>query len=330
MAADRPDEVADAPKDGLRIASRLDPLALFVSQVPGQSEPSASRHAAVRPWSSTVTAPRHPAFPLLDDLLTLASGTQPSLWGLLPADLEARTGLSPDDLAQAIEHAVGYDLYFVSAHPGLEGVHHNPWRSVEASQPGFCAVTTRLLAAAGVPTMVVDAVTPSTLFATGHLMVATPAFWKSYLHFLTRVLDRGLAGVSHALGDLLSKPADGPGRMTVLGLIAARLLGVFLMADVPERWRVCKFSLPQQEAALNEHLRVLRDLKDAGLASASNAVLEGWLGYRLLYLMQAQGADWVRERLPRITPSGLLRASSVHPIDLVRPAAVRPAAATVS
>jgi len=295
-------------------------MALYLAPVAGNAPgQSLGRHPALRPF----TAPRAKAgaagrVAVVLGLNHLASKPQPALWGLVPADFEARTGLALDDFADAIVQRPGFDLYVVSAHPSLEGVHPNPWAAVEVSHPGFRAVAGKLLDAAGLPSRLIDAAVPSSLFATGHLMVATQAFWQAYLEFVNGVLERGLAGVDPQLAQALTAPATQPGQMTVLELIVARLASLFLMAARRTPWKVCKLRLPAQEAALPPHFRTLRALKDAAVASPDNSLLECWLAYRNLFLLHTQGVDWVQARAAQLSPARLGRVVPPHPIEVVQ------------
>lgn len=318
VAPKRPRGSARAPSSP-QAARKQSSLLIYVTQTPEVPSLAPGGHAALRPYEPPRTREAaRSAIALVEKLNHLASAPQSALWGLLPGDFEARTGLSLSDFASAIEQRPGFDLYFVSAHPALEAIHHNPWRAVDTSNPGFCATAAKVLEAAGLPVSVLDAVTPSPLFATGHLMVATPSFWTSYLRFVNGVVDRGLAGVSPPLAKALAAPPAQPGQMTVLDLIVARLPGVFLMTADAAPWKTCKLRLPAQEAKLNSHLKALRSLKDSALESQGNALLECWLAYRHLYLLHTQGADWIKAKAAQLAPGRLLRASTLNSIQVER------------
>lgn len=226
------------------------------------------------------------------------------LWGLMTIDFTTRTGMSGKDLLKVIESNPGFDLYYASAHPEMEAIHHNPWRSAEVTHPGFVELSRRFLKAAGLSDAPVDSFSDSALFATGHLMVASPQIWDKYLSFIQTVFAKAPKDLSPADHASLFKEAPVPGRMTYLALIVARLLSVFLMLK-GSVFRAYKMTLPEQEKSLNTHLLFLRDMKDIGLAQKSKWHLAAWLNYRGLYLAHVMGKAWVIKHINGITPSDL-------------------------
>ena len=226
------------------------------------------------------------------------------LWGLLTPDLSKRTGLTGQDLLSVIAANPGYDLYYACAHPELEALYHNPWRSPEITHPDFVALSRRFLKAAGLSDVPVDAVSHSSLFATGHLMVASPAIWEKYVTFVETVFRQVQKNMSPADQEKLFHEPPVPGRMSYLALIIARLLCVFLMLK-SSNLRAYKISLPEQEKAMNTHLRFLREMKDLGLQEKSKWHLAAWVNYRGLYLAHVMGKAWVMKHIQPITPTEL-------------------------
>lgn len=225
-------------------------------------------------------------------------------WGLLTPDFTKRTGLSGQALSTVIESNPGFDLYYASAHPELEALYHNPWRSPQVTHPEFVALSRQFLRAAGLSDVPVDSISHSSLFATGHLMVATPDFWAKYVAFVETVFSQAQKNLSQSDKDKLFKEPPVPGRMSHLALIVARLLSVFLMLK-NSNFRAFKIPLPEQEKTMNTHLRFLRELKDLGLGQKSKWHLSAWLNYRGLYLAHVMGKAWIMKNIQHITPTDL-------------------------
>jgi hypothetical protein len=229
------------------------------------------------------------------------------LWGLLTPDFTKRTGLTGQNLRSVIESNPGFDLYYASAHPELEALYHNPWRSPEVTHPEFVALSRRFLKAAGLSDVPVDTISHSSLFATGHLMVASPQFWEKYVGFVETVFSQVQKNLSRADQDKLFKESPVRERMGYLALIVARLLSVFLMMK-NSNFRAFKIPLPEQEKTLNTHLRFLREMKDWGLGQKSKWHLAAWVNYRGLYLAHVMGKAWVLKHIQSISPTDLQAA----------------------
>ena len=243
-----------------------------------------------------------------------AAVQQSSHWGLLPPDFTQRTLMTGIELEAAIADNPGFDLYYCSANPELEAVYHNPWRSPAVTHPDFVSISRAFLTAAGLSDAPVDAVSHSSLFATGNLMVATPAVWSQYLAFVEQVMETAFGALDRALAERLYSEVPTGERMTYLALISARLLGVFLMMR-NSQFRALKVPLVKQERALNPHLRVLREMKDIGLEQRSRWHLTSWGTYRGLYLAHVMGKAWVMEHIKAITPTSALTAVPVPEVS---------------
>lgn len=242
--------------------------------------------------------------PLVDGMLRLRldPAVQASrLWGLLPSDFAQRTALSGSALRVLIASNPGYDCYFCDVHPELEAIHYNPWRQAEASNPNFVALSREFLKAAGLSDAPVDTLAHSSLFATGHLIVASPLFWSDYLNFIERILTQVEEKIDKTAKAALFDEVPREGKYSYLYLIVARLLGIFLMMK-DSTWRVCKFPLPAQEMSLNPHLRLLREMKDLAVSQKSQWMTSCWANYRSLYLVQAMGQAWITRHFAAINP----------------------------
>ncbi len=236
------------------------------------------------------------------------------LWGLLTPDFTKRTGLTGQDLHTVIQANPGYDLYYASAHPELEALYHNPWRSPEITHSDFIALSRRFLKAAGLSDVPVDSISNSSLFATGHLMVATPELWEKYVGFVEMVFSQVQKNLKPADKDKLFNETPVPGRMTYLALIVARLLSVFLMLK-NSNIRAFKIPLLTQEKTMNTHLRFLREMKDLGLAQKSKWHLAAWVNYRGLYLAHVMGKAWITKHIQQITPTDLHAAVPIAEVN---------------
>jgi hypothetical protein len=239
---------------------------------------------------------------------------QCTAWGLLTPDFTKRTGLSGQALCAVIESNPGFDLYYASAHPELEALYHNPWRSPQVTHPEFVALSRQFLKAAGLSDVPVDSISHSSLFATGHLMVASPDFWAKYVGFVETVFSQVQKNLSQANKDRLFNEPPVPGRMSHLALIVARLLSIFLMLK-SSKFRAFKVPLPDQEKTMNTHLRFLRELKDLGLAQKSKWHLAAWLNYRGLYLAHVMGKAWIMKNIQHITPTDLHAAVPIAEVQ---------------
>jgi hypothetical protein len=290
-----------APKVNVKVQAKVNGIQLLQLTAKGQK----TNDPALKAYQSSKGSMD---FSELLDTLCVAqrdpSLQKSSLWGLLTPDFTKRTGLTGQELLSVIGSNPGYGLYYASAHPELEALYHNPWRSPEVTHPEFVALSRRFLKAAGLSDVPVDAISHSSLFATGHLMVGSPAFWEKYIGFVETVFRHVQKNMSPADQEKLFHEPPIPGRMSYLALIVARLLSVFLMLN-NSNFRAFKIPLPEQEKAMNTHLRFLREMKDLGLQKKSKWHLAAWVNYRGLYLAHVMGKAWVLKHIQPITPTEL-------------------------
>jgi len=83
--------------------------------------------------------------------------------------------------------------------------------------------------------------------------------------------------------------------------IIERLFTVYLNQE-HGRFKAHKFPCAQTEAALNVHLKLLRQMKDVAIGSKSLWLTTCWINYRNLYLQQFYGSRWCKRYLRDITP----------------------------
>jgi hypothetical protein len=284
------------------------PLRLFQVKVKGQ----ALTDSLCEPF----TLPAIGTMPLIDGMRMLSQDQalqNSPLWGLLPADFLKRTGLNSSTLGQAIAARPGFDIYFCHAHPELESVYHNPWLQAETTHPNFLVLAREFLKAAGLPDAPLDALSHSSLFATGHLIVASPSFWADYLAFIEKALSQALLNVGKTARVALFEEQTTAGKFSYLYLIVARLLGHFLLAQASP-WKACKLSLPQN-TAMNPHLRLLREMKDTAVTQQSRWLTACWANYRAIYFAQTLGKGWMANHLPAISPKNLKFGPAATGID---------------
>ncbi len=299
---------ATAKKSKTQVAPANASLRLFQVKVNGQ--------ALADPFCESFTLPSSGSLPLIDGMRLLSQDPalqNSPLWGLLPADFTQRTGLNSTTLGEAIAARPGFDVYFCHAHPELESVYHNPWLQAETTHPNFLLLAREFLKAAGLSDAPLDTLSHSSLFATGHLIVASPAFWVDYLAFIDKALSLALLNVGKTARNALFEEQTPPGKFSYLYRIVARLLGHFLMAKAGT-WKACKLALPQ-DATLNPHLRLLREMKDSAITQQSRWLTACWANYRALYFAQTLGKGWMANNLPAISPKTLKFGPANNGID---------------
>lgn len=242
--------------------------------------------------------------PLLAALRILSADAElkkAALWGLLSADVVRKTGLSASELRGELSANPGYDIYFIHPYPELEALYHNPWLQAESGHPGFADLMRHFMGAIGLPADSIDAITHSSLFTIGHLIVAKPAFWADYLAFADLIFARAKEKLDSETKSRLFDEIPPEGKLSVLFLISMRLLGLFLMRKGCE-WKAHKIILTAKEQKLNAHLRLLRELKDNALALRSPWLIACWDNYRALYLAQTMGQEWIARNTAALKP----------------------------
>lgn len=228
-----------------------------------------------------------------------------TVWGALSWRFAEKTGMDGKAWRAAVGERPGHDVYFCNPFPANEALYHNVWAQGEISHPQFLTLARAFFEAAGLATDQIDLIQPSSAFAASNYFVATPAFWEAYLRFVRRALgnaERRLAPRMRAL--LHSKVADAQGfhfGATYVPFIVERLFPVFLATDGAS-FKACKVPLPQREAELNVHVRLLREMRDLAHRTKSLWMATCWVNYRNVYLHQLHGRDWCKKYLRGITP----------------------------
>jgi hypothetical protein len=239
---------------------------------------------------------------------------QSSLWGIFPPDFSRRTQMTATELKAVISSNPGFDLYYCSANPELEAVYHNPWRAPAVTYPDFIELSRAFLKASGIGEAPLEATCHSALFATGNLLIATPAIWSQYVAFADQAIAKAAANLGADIARALFEEQPQSGRLTHWALIVARLPSVFLMMR-QSNFQAFKIPLLNQERALNPHLRVLREMKDIGLEQRSRWHVQSWMTYRGLYLAHVMGKEWVMRHIEKVTPKSALTALPVPKVS---------------
>lgn len=227
------------------------------------------------------------------------------LWGALSWKFKEKTGLSGEQLLQIIAAHPGHDVYYCNPFPELEAVYHNLWLQGETSHPNFLILCRDFFEAAGLHEGVFSQFVPSSHFAASNYFVATPRFWQGYVGFISDVVakaEKGMSGTARAM--IYSAAADRKAMhagASYMPFIIERLFSLYV-ARTPGQYKAFKFSCEQQEAKLNVHLRLLRQMKDVAISSKSLWLATCWVNYRNVYIQQLHGAEWCNRYLRDITP----------------------------
>lgn len=227
------------------------------------------------------------------------------LWGALSWKFKEKTGLSGEQLLQIIAAHPGHDVYYCNPFPELEAVYHNLWLQGEPSHPNFLILCRDFFQAAGLDESAFTQLVPSSHFAASNYFVATPAFWQGYIAFISDVIARAERSMSATAKAMIYSAAADRKAMhagaSYMPFIVERLFGVYL-SHAQGQYKTHKFTCEQQEAKLNVHLRLLRQMKDVAISSKSLWLATCWANYRNVYMQQLHGADWCKRYLRDITP----------------------------
>lgn len=226
-------------------------------------------------------------------------------WGALSWKFREKTGLGGRQLREVIASHPGFDVYYCNPFPELEGLYHNLWLQGETAHPNFLILCREFFQAAGLDEKAFTLLEPSSGFAASNYFVATARFWDGYLRFISKALDMAEKNMSATAKALVySSSAD---RMAMhagasyMPFIIERLFTVYLNQE-HGRFKAHKFPCAQTEAALNVHLKLLRQMKDVAIGSKSLWLTTCWINYRNLYLQQFYGSRWCKRYLRDITP----------------------------
>jgi hypothetical protein len=230
------------------------------------------------------------------------------LWGALSWRFGEKTGISGDALRDAINANPGFDLYYCNPYPENEALFHNMWLQGETCHPRFLELARAVFAAAGLPEDDLIAVEPSALFSAANYFVGSPKFWSLYLAFVRRVMGLSDSRLSREMRELLHSPEADKRAMhngaTYVVFIIERLLPTFLKTS-GRHLKTFKVALPDKEAELNVHIRLLREMKDVAHKTKSAWLAACWINYRNLYFAQSSSREWCATHLRNVTPTSV-------------------------
>jgi hypothetical protein len=245
------------------------------------------------------------------------------LWGALSWKFGQKTGISGAQFKKEIASNPGYDVYFCNPHAETEALYHNLWLQGETAHPNFLALCKEIFEVAGLSTELLTEIQPSSNFATANYFVATPAFWKRYAAFVSRVLlaaNKKLSSTARSI--LFSSTADPNGvhaDASYIPFVVERLFSVFLRTDGRE-FLAYKISPKAPDEQINVHLKLLGEMRNVAFRTKSVWMASCWVNYRNLYFTNAYGAPWAKRYLRSITPHAIVFAPDADNITFEAPA----------
>ncbi|PUE48072.1 hypothetical protein B9Z47_09570 [Limnohabitans sp. 2KL-1] len=239
-------------------------------------------------------------FGVFERLAQRADVKQLQAWGAVSWRFNQKTGLTGQQWLDAVTAEPGVDLFYTNVAPLSEGLYDNGWMQGEISHPGLMSVAAAVLKASGYDSGHLFQPEASHQYSTANYFVGSQKFWQLYLPFVKSTLQVAEPRVQPSIKRQLHNSADPTGlhhRATYVPFIVERLLPLFL-ATVGRHLRTRQVRLPAREAELNEHIRVLAQLKDKAILEQSTLLLTAWRNYRNLYLQQVARPDWCKQHLP--------------------------------
>lgn len=251
---------------------------------------------------------RHPSelpeLTLPQGLLNHASTQHVQYWGVVSWRLAQQTGLTGQDLREAIDQHPNADVYVANPAVADEGLYHNAWLQGETEQPGLLALATALFKASGLPTDDLSSVHAQPRHGSATVLVANRAFWSAYVEFIQNFVSQSKKLDAAQRTQLMERFQDESallGSSNMFGAIIRRLLPVFLKTE-GKGFTLHKLALPVKERELNVHEQLLREMKNVAHNTQSTWLIACWVNYRNLYLNQSRGKAWCQKHLREITP----------------------------
>jgi hypothetical protein len=227
------------------------------------------------------------------------------LWGAVSWKFHQKTGVYGKELKKFITDNSGYDVYYCNPHVHLEAIFPNLWLQGETAHPEFLNLSREIFRVADIPEKWLTAVYPARAFASANYLIATPAFWFAYIDYVESILEKVRVGLSGEwLALLFSNAADYRNLhagASYLPFIVERLFMAFMLGS-GRSFRSLKYPLPKQEAKLDHHQQLLRQMKDVACKGKSLWMLACWVNYRNLYLATRYPLSWIERYLPMLTP----------------------------
>lgn len=245
-----------------------------------------------------------PELTLHQGLLNHATTQQVRYWGVVSWRLAQQTGLTAQDLREAIEQHPNADVYVVNQGVADEGLYHNAWLQGETEHPGMQALAKALFKACDLPADDLTSVHSQVQHGSATVVVANRAFWKAYVAFIQNFVSQSKQLDATQRTQLMARFQDESallGSSNMLGAIIRRLLPVFLKTE-GRGFTLRKLPLPVKERGLNVHEQLLREMKNVAHNTQSTWLIACWINYRNLYLHQSRGKAWCQKHLREITP----------------------------
>lgn len=245
-----------------------------------------------------------PELTLPQGLLNHATTQQVRYWGVVSWRLAQQTGLTGQDLREAIDQHPNADVYVANPAVAEEGLYHNAWLQGETEHPGMLVLARALLKACGLPADDLTSVHSQPQHGSATVMVANHAFWSGYVKFLQTFVGQSKKLDAAQRAQLMARFQDESallGNSNMLGAIIRRLLPVFLKTE-GKGFTLHKLALPLKERELNVHEQLLREMKNVAHNTQSTWLIACWVNYRNLYLHQSRGKAWCQKHLREITP----------------------------
>lgn len=217
-------------------------------------------------------------------------------FGALSWRFSEKTGLTGQALMEVVRSNPNVDLFYMNPFPHNEALHQSLWLHGAERHPGFQEICTAFFEAAGLEPTDIYRFSHSSEFSVCNYFVARPAFWKAYIPFVERCLEKAEAGMPAELCKRMhSAEGDWKGihkGATYVPFIIERLLPAFLKSPEGRMLRVHKIPLPAKEAKLNDDLRELRKMKDVAILARSARILDLWREKREAYCHIYFGKEW--------------------------------------
>jgi hypothetical protein len=230
-------------------------------------------------------------------------------WGAVSWRFKEKTGLAGDELIKLVKANPDVDVFYMNPYPYNEALFQSGWMQGHTTHPDFLKIAAGFLEAAGLDAAEINRVTGSASFSSANYFVGKAAFWDRYLPFIRGAIRRAEIKMPLALRKKLHSSTADPRNLhhgsTYLPFIIERMFPAFMAAEgggLVAR----KVALPAREKELNEHLKSLRQMKDAAIKGKSEWLLKIWMNYRNLYLQSVCPKDWCAKYLPALNPKGVV------------------------
>ena len=222
-------------------------------------------------------------------------------FGALSWRFKEKTGLTGEQLLEAVRSEPDVDLFYMNPFPHNEALYQSLWVQGETAHPEFLEIAQAFLEAAGFEEAELYRFAHSSKFSVCNYFVGRAAFWGAYIPFVEGCLARAEVKMPSELRQKLHS-ADGDWKgihkgSTYVPFIVERLLELFLSSESGRGLRARQLSLPAKEAKLNDDLRELREMKDVAFLARSDRILDLWREKREAYCRIYFSQEWCDRNL---------------------------------